>query len=424
MKNIKSIIIKCKTSSFKQGVMKCCLEFFNNPDLLDIMDADKTKLGVLNGIYDTRTETFRNGEPSDFISKSTNARYRDDFTLESKEVVDMLNFFEEIIPQTDVREYFLHNMSTILQGGNTYKRVPIWIGNGHNGKTVTVELFQKLLGKYSLTLPATVITGKRKDGPNPGLARVDGGVRACFISETSDNENINIGILKQLSGNDTFYARKLHENGRDIKPQFTLFVQCNKPPKVRDADRAVWIRLRLIPFESKFVEHSKSPKTREEQLEKKIFPIDKERVERISKNIDALLWLLVYYRRKYKGKAPPPTPKAVSMKTNEYRNENDIFGLFVNDILIKCQESKTRPLYVKDVYSAFKIHYKETYANSANNIPDKLKTVRKICEILKIKSNNHRRIKTLPGWRFKTETEKLEETEKVSQYDDVSELPK
>ena len=40
-----------------------------------------------------------------------------------------------------------------------------------------------------------------------------------------------IGILKELSGNDTFYARGLFQNGAEIEPMFKLVVICNDPPR-------------------------------------------------------------------------------------------------------------------------------------------------------------------------------------------------
>ena len=91
-----------------------------------------------------------------------------------------------------------------------------WSGEGDNGKSVTQSIFEQMLGEYAIKLPTSLITGKRTQSSAacPELARSGNGVRWAVIQEPEHKDIINIGILKELSGNDTFYARKLHQNGK------------------------------------------------------------------------------------------------------------------------------------------------------------------------------------------------------------------
>ena len=69
----------------------------------------------------------------------------------------MIDFFDKVIPDKSVREYFLHTTSEVFVGGNHRKYVYVWQGFGNNGKTVTQNLVEKMLGDYSIKLPTSLL---------------------------------------------------------------------------------------------------------------------------------------------------------------------------------------------------------------------------------------------------------------------------
>ena len=73
--------------------------------------------------------------------------------------------------------------------------------------------------------------------------------------------------MKELSGNDTFFARGLFKEGGEITPMFKLVLICNEPPQLHNSDKATWNRIRVIPFEATFCDDA--PDTYEEQLRQK-----------------------------------------------------------------------------------------------------------------------------------------------------------
>ena len=115
-----------------------------------------------------------------------------------------------------------------------------------------------------------------------------------FLQEPDQKDFLNIGILKELSGNDTFYARGLYKKGKEITPMFTVAVICNNPPKAH-GDKAFWNRLRIIPFESTFCDDA--PITVDEQLCQKKFPKDKHFADRIPSMVKAFAWILLNHRK-------------------------------------------------------------------------------------------------------------------------------
>ena len=205
-------------------VVHNCAEVFYNPVFKEKLDADPYLIAFKNGVYDLKLNLFRPGRPEDFLSKNMPINYIN-FSEDDERVQEVHTFFEQVFPDKSVRKYFLDVSSDIFVGGNHEKIVVFWTGDGDNGKSVTQSLFEKMLGKLSIKLNTNIITGKK---PSAGstfaeLARAGGGVRQAVMEEPDGDEAINVGVFKNLSGNDSFYARDLFEKGKDTKEIIPLF---------------------------------------------------------------------------------------------------------------------------------------------------------------------------------------------------------
>ena len=108
------------------------------------------------------------------------------------------------------------------------------------------------LGEYYISCPITILTRKRgmSGQASPELARFKG-ARIGVFQEPDSGETFNVGILKELTGNDKFMARQLHKDPIEIKPQIKLFMTCNDLLNVPSNDGGTWRRIRVIDFISK-----------------------------------------------------------------------------------------------------------------------------------------------------------------------------
>lgn len=283
VKSIVRIISQLKSAPFKTNVMKEATEVFYSSEFVKSLDCNSNLFAFRNGVYDLLSHEFRDGRPLDYISIQSPIRYRDDFDLESPEVLQIIDFFEKVFPDKSIRDYFLDLSSEVFIGRNLRKMFQIWTGEGNNGKSITIRLFEGMLGPYAIKLPTALIVGKRTQSSAacPELVRAGQGVRLCTLQEPDKRDIINIGILKELSGNDTFFARGLYQAGQEISPMFKLVLVCNDPPKLPYSDAAAWSRIRVIPFESKFVEKDEAPTDPDQQLLEKRFPKDKDLQEKV-----------------------------------------------------------------------------------------------------------------------------------------------
>jgi phage/plasmid-associated DNA primase len=184
------------------------------------------------------------------------------------------------------------------------------------------------------------------------------------MDEPGVDEVINAGILKGLTGNDSFWARDLFQKGKDtreIQPMFKIHIICNKIPTIADADHATWNRIRVIPFESTFEEEDNCPSDIEEQFAKKIFPIDKNFSNQIPNMIQPFAWYLIR-RWKNINKYVQIEPEKVKIATALYRSNNDIYKQFEDHCILEKENSK---LSIITLYSYFKEWYRDEFPTLA-----------------------------------------------------------
>ena len=81
------------------------------------------------------------------------------------------------------------------------------------------------------------------------------GPRCGVYQEPGDDEVINVGIFKELTGNDSFMVRGLFQDPIEIKPQLKHWIATNDLPKITSDDGGTWRRIRVIQFPMKYVEN-------------------------------------------------------------------------------------------------------------------------------------------------------------------------
>lgn len=365
-KLVQKMIDNLKRTPFKSNVMKECKEVFYDENFHKNLDKNAWLLGFKNGVYDLKMNKFRPGVPDDYISLQMPIEYSE-YSETDPLVKDVYDFFEKIFPDREVREYFMDVSSDVFVGGNRKKHVYFWSGEGDNGKSVTELFFEKMLGEYSVKLPTSLIVGKRtqSSAASPELVRAGNGVRFAVLQEPDKKDVINVGLLKELSGNDSFFARGLFQAGGEIEPMFKLIVICNDPPSMPYDDKAAWNRIRVIPFEATF--SNNAPETYEEQLRQKVFPKDPFFSEKIPQLIKPFAWVLLNHR----AKGPKfIEPEKVKLATDFYRKKNDTYRQFQDERILEASDSR---LNLAELYSCFKEWFKESVPGQSMPTKSELK---------------------------------------------------
>ena len=371
-KQVDKLISAMKSSPFKNNVMKEAQEVFYDPDFADKLNQNPHLICFKNGVYDLKLNQFRDGQQDDYISKNIPIEYRE-YSDSDNEVQEVKEFLQKIFPDSSIRAYFMDTYSDIFVGGNSQKKVYMWTGDGDNGKSIVQNFFELMLGELAIKFNTQYFTGKKTStgSANPELSRAAPPVRHATMEEPDADETLNIGELKKLSGGDSYWARDLFEKGkstREVFPMFTLTFICNKLPKLKYSDKATWNRIRVIPFESTFINPGDPcPVTFEEQLREKKFPMDRNFKEKIPGMIQAFAWYLLEWRKKITIRIEP---EKVKEATAIYRKQNDIYRQFIDECII---EEGTNYLMIVEMYAQFKEWFKESFPNNQLPIKNEVK---------------------------------------------------
>lgn len=345
----KKIAMKLKKTDFKDKMLKeCSLQFFNEKFEDDLLDANPNLIGFENGVYDLQNMEFREGHPEDYISFNTKINYIP-FDPDDPMVEEIHDFMRKVLPKDDVREYMMTLMASMLDGNNKEEKFYIWTGHGSNGKSKCIELLEKVLGDYSCTFNISLLTNKRvgSSQTNSELVRAKGR-RFAVLQEPEENEKMNAGFMKELSGNDKIIARGLYKDSIEFKPMFKMVLTCNHLPQVPPEDGGTWRRIRLIEFNSHFTDNP-NPENKNE------FAIDRDLPFKFEEWKETFMSMLIEYFRKYKQHGIYE-PEDVLQCTKNYQRSNDTIGEFMDTFIEKAGPESFVPLDI--IYEEYRDWHK------------------------------------------------------------------
>lgn len=350
---LNKIYTKLKTTTFKNNIMKESKELFFDEQFTKKVDSNKDIIAFNNGVLDLTTFEFRDGKPEDYISFSTQIDYDEDKKYyEYSEWPQIELFLSQVLPDPEVRSYFMKHLSTCLMGGNKAQKFHILTGSGSNGKSMLMNLASKALGDYAAVVPIALFTQKRAGSGSaaPEVIRLKGR-RFVTMQEPDEKVALNTGLMKLVSSGEKMYARDLFKSGCEFEVQAKFHLACNDKPEINSTDGGTWRRLMVINFVSKFTD---TPK------EINQFLID----ESIQYLVNSQEWAtpflsyMIHTLKEGKGFHKLQAPPKVMEYTSEYRNDNDGIARFMNEkiqgIDIESESGITKSI-LSSVFKIWKI---------------------------------------------------------------------
>jgi P4 family phage/plasmid primase-like protien len=344
-KKCMKIALQLKNASFKDNIMRELRCLFMDEKFEELLDSRSHLLGFTNGVYDLKLHIFRDGMPDDYIFHSTKLNYVA-YNSDMFEYSEIDDFFSKIFTKEAVKNYVLDILACIIDGSITQERFYIFTGQGSNGKSRLLDLVQKTIGDYYCILPIALLTQKRaaSNSAQSELERTKGR-RFAVMQEPSEQDKINIGFMKELSGNDRIMTRGLYKEPTEFKPQFKMILTCNELPEVPSDDGGTWRRIRVIEFTSKFCENP--TKSNE-------FAMDLELNDKFERWTEAFMSMLIE-RHKHINPNSIPEPMEVRIATESYKNNNDLIGQFINDRIEIDKEAQDDRIGIANIYNEFRV---------------------------------------------------------------------
>ncbi|RYD35385.1 MAG: hypothetical protein EOP85_19065 [Verrucomicrobiaceae bacterium] len=275
---------------------------------LDKWDADENTVGVLNGLIDLRTLSYRPAAPPDYITK----RLRVDY-VEGASCPEWDKFINKVLPG-ELGPYICSLAGYTLSGSTDDQAFYFLHGSGKNGKSIFVETLSGLMGGYGRKAARELVEESKRGGDCKQHLAMLPGVRFLHGEETSATGKLREDVIKSLVGGDTLVGEAKYAPPFDFVPVAKLWIMGNHKPRIEGDDHGIWRRVRLIPFEVVISSEEEIPKS--ELLAK----FDAERS-------GILNWMLGGISRCCGRPIPPP--RAVVEAVEDYRHSEDELAEFI-----------------------------------------------------------------------------------------------
>jgi P4 family phage/plasmid primase-like protien len=402
IKKIAEICIKLKKTNDKNNIMREAVEIFYDEDFSENIDKNPYLLCFSNGIFDLKNKEFRQGQPQDYVTKTTGIPYVPYSYEATREISEQIMLFmDQLFPRPELCRYMWDHLASTLIGIKKEHVFNIYRGSGSNGKSILTDLMSQALGDYKGTVPITLVTDKRSSlgSATPEIMQLKG-VRYAVMQEPSKDAIINEGILKELTGGDPLLGRALYADSETFTPQFSLVVCTNALFEIKSNDDGTWRRMKLVDFLAKFISEGEHH-TDDTQY---VFQKDKGLKEKLPLWAPVFISMLVKRACETEGEVKD-CPEVVAA-SNKYRQSQDCFTCFIDEKIIKVSD-KSFTIGKKLLNEVFKEWFQ---LNNGNRKQPKLS---ELSDIMTKKFGNPNSLGKWTGVKFVVEDEQqnaLDET--------------
>jgi len=277
----------------------------------DELDADPYLLNCRNGVLDLRTGQLGPHDPGLLITRLAGADYHP-----AADGPEFTAFLQRVQPDEQMRQFLARLLGHALDGTVTSHVLPIFHGEGQNGKSTLTGAVMAALGDYADAADPGLLTARTFDAHPTGVADLCG-LRLAVLHETDAGRHLAEGTVKRLTGGDRLKARRMREDFWSFTPTHTFVMLTNHQPIITGTDEGIWRRIRLIPWDVVI-----PPGDRDEQLPAKL-----------AGELPAILaWLAAGYRDWASGGLGEPDQ--VARATAAYRGRSDALGRFIADACV------------------------------------------------------------------------------------------
>ncbi|KAJ3134986.1 hypothetical protein HDU90_004311 [Geranomyces variabilis] len=408
--SIDKLITSFQNHGSQRGFVDECALFFNerSDELERSLDQNRYLIGFANGIYDLKEHRFRPGQPDDYVTFSVLYDYAE---LVESDTSAVTAFISKILPDNAVRHYVLKLLGSCVSGDTRDEKLHVWIGGGANGKSTLLALVAATLGQYAASMKATMLTQKSPpaDNATPGMNKAVG-ARIVAMQETNSGESINESLMKSSLGGDKIDYRPLFKEAREFYPHFKMILCTNNPLTIKGTDHGVWRKIRMVPFESRFV--GKTYKSAAQEMSETVEPVeylvqdaqgdtvfeaDKSVMEKINGPWKvAFMHILIQYYYVWLEEGLEDVPDKIAQYNRDYQESQDTVAKFLAE---KCQIGPKYKTHSRPLWKAFCEWQKtEGHQISQVNFNEKLKgdsrfEYSKGLEIGGLNSNGYRKLR-------------------------------
>ncbi len=200
------------------------------------LDAHPFLLNCQNGIVDLQTGELREHAPELLLTKIAGGSY-----VAGTAGAVFERFLERIQPSEEMREFIRRLLGHSLEGRVTAHILPIFYGDGANGKSTLTDAVMRAAGDYADAGDPDLLRARTFDAHPTGVADLFGR-RLVLIHESDAGHRLAEGTVKRLTGGDRLKARRMREDFWSFEPSHTFVMLTNHKPIVGGTDEGIWRR--------------------------------------------------------------------------------------------------------------------------------------------------------------------------------------
>jgi putative DNA primase/helicase len=209
-------------------------------------DRNPNLMAFQNGVVDLRTGEMRDGRPEDCLTKYVADDYDPGATAPRWE-----QFLQEVFPNDpDMPKYVQRMVGYGITGHTKEQFFAVLHGGGANGKSVFLNVLERVFAAYSARCSFNVFLGEAKRG-GPEIEPLKG-ARLALASETNRSAVLSTAAIKEATGGDRLMVNPKYRDAYSFVPQCLILLATNYRPQVRDADHGTWRRIKVIDFDARF----------------------------------------------------------------------------------------------------------------------------------------------------------------------------
>ena len=355
-KKISSICNKLKNKAGFERVSSTASLLFINEKFIELIDANPNLIGFSNGIYDfgqyreergeykvEREPCFRPGRPDDYVSMTTGYDYVP-LSPYNQEIQDEINtFMHHVYPIERLCEYMWDYFATIIHGTKKNQAFHIFKGGGRNGKTKIMNLLKVTLNDYRKQIKSDLITGENNNKMGQASPELYSLKYARFVEveEPKQNNKIDDGIVKQITGGGNMTARNLFAGIEEFPARFSLAITTNNSLNTNSTDDGLWRRLKDVPHMSYFDIHDGYKLAQEPLYTFEGDPMIEEKFP-----IWAPVFMSMLIERYNKTHGMLVDCPEVTESTQNYRSSQDSYMRFITDMTFPLTGPVSKDNYI------------------------------------------------------------------------------
>jgi len=240
-------------SSLVDSIKKDINFHFNTEKL----DSCPMLLNTPSGVVELETGIVRGHSSKNYFTCSTLGNVSTYDVEKQVDEWDYNNIVSKLVLEYCSGDIVRARFLQILFGMSLYgmvceQKLPIFLGEGANGKSTLLELVCWSLGGFGATAPQNIIVKEKLGKQNQHydkLAQLRN-KRFVIVEDVEELAEYDESVVKNLTNGGKITARYLRQSNFEFEVKFTLFVQSNHLPIIRGSDFGIWRRILAVKFDN------------------------------------------------------------------------------------------------------------------------------------------------------------------------------